>query len=463
MSVLMSKFNLIRLSVLVLLLTLSMQHLAAQGIMTTWIGDSTAGYSGDGGPANLALINDPYGVCFDAARNFYLIDQGNFAIRKVNATTNVITTIAGNGTPGFSGDGGPGTAALLSTVYGICTDASGNVYISDMDNHVVRKINSATGIITTVAGNGTAGYSGDGAAAISAEMSEPQGVCVYGSNLYITDYANACVRKVNLSTGTISTIAGNGTNGYSGDGGPAASAMLNGPSSICANAAGDLYIADETNFVIRKISAATGIITTFAGDGTEGYSGDDSLAVNAEIGFIDGICADTFGNVYINDLSCSSRKITAATGIINTMAGNGTLSGYSGDGGPACSELLNWPAGLCIDPTSGNIIIADQENNRIRRATQPGYFIPEQTKSISTARPVIFPNPSSGKFYIRVPDASKYSIADIYSMTGQKVFSTLLMETTTVVDLTGVAAGNYIVSVQAPGGTVFSQKITVND
>jgi sugar lactone lactonase YvrE len=447
-----------------LLVAITCANANAQGIMTTWVGDSAAGYSGDGGPADMAQINYPYGVCFDGAGNFYIADQGNYAIRKVSSASNIITTIAGNGSSGYGGDSGPASSSVLSLVYGICTDPAGNIYFSDMANSVVRKINAVTGIITTVAGTDTtSGYSGDSGPAIAATLGEPQGICIYAGNLYITDYTNACIRKVNLATGIISTIAGNGTGGYTGDGGPAVAATLNGPSAICANAAGDLYIADESNFVIRKISAATGIISTIAGTGVEGYSGDDSAAINANIGFIDGICIDPYGNVYINDLSCSSRKINMATGIINTMAGSGTASGYTGDGGPATGGLLNWPAGLCIDPATGNIIIADAANNRIRRATQPGYFITTKTNNIAAeAQPAIYPNPSTGNFYIQVPDGQKYGVAQVTSIAGEKVYTSLLKANVNAINIPGIAGGNYIISIQSPSGSVFTQKITVN-
>ena len=217
-------------------------------------------------------------MAVDASGNLYIADTGNNRIRKVSAT-GIITTVAGNGSAGYSGDGGPATSAQLDGPEGVAVDGSGNLYIADTCNNRIRKV-SATGIITTVAGNGSAGYSGDGGPATSAQLSLPAGVAVDGSgNLYIADSGNNRIRKVS-ATGIITTVAGNGSPGYSGDGGPATSAQLNQPAGVAVDASGNLYIADSSNNRIRKVSA-TGIITTVAGNGFDGYSGDGGPATSA--------------------------------------------------------------------------------------------------------------------------------------------------------------------------------------
>jgi hypothetical protein len=445
------------------LLLSSFSSLKAQDIMATWIGGTSSGYTGDGGPATMAVINQPYGVCFDSVGNFYFTDEGNSAIRKVSATTGVITTIAGNGALGFAGFGGPASSAVIGQPYCICIDGSGNIYFSDGYNSVVCEISAATGIIKILAGNGSVGYFGDGGPAISAELGLPEGLCISAGNLYIADHLDHCIRCVNLSTGIISTIAGTGTPGYAGDGGAATAALLYCPSSVCADPSGNLYFADEENVVIRKISSGTGIISTIAGNNIYGVTGDGGPATNAEMGYIQGICMDRYNNIYINDAGCSCRKIDMATGIINTVAGNDFINGYSGDGGPATSELLNDPAGLCIDPSSGSIIIADYSNNRIRKVTQPGYFSGLKTNNLSLqSNIIVYPNPSLGIFTIQVPDNEKYSVAEIFNIAGEKVYTSLLAATNTLVDLSAMPGGTYVVSVQSPDGAKINKHVVID-
>ena len=279
-----------------------------------------------------------------------------------------INTVAGNGTPGYSGDGGAATSAELNAPHGVAVDSAGNLYIADLSNNCIRKVTATTGMITTVAGNGTAGYSGDGGAATSAELYNPFGVEVDSSgNIYIADIGNNRIRKVTATTGMITTFAGNGTAGYSGDGGAATGAGLHFPISVAVDASDNIYIADSYNQCIRKVTATTGIITTVAGNGTKGYSGDGGAATNAELNTPDGVAVDVSGNIYIADANNNRiRKVTASTGIITTVAGNGTR-GYSGDGGAATSAELYSPTAVAVDvDVSGNIYIADDANNRIR-------------------------------------------------------------------------------------------------
>ena len=350
----------------------SVAHAASPPILTTVAGNGTSGYSGDNGPATSAKLHDPGAVAVDASGNLFIADELNNVVREVNAQTGIMTTVAGNGTSGYSGDGGPATSAEFDDVEGVAVDASGNLFIADRGDSVVREVNAQTGIITTVAGSGTSGYSGDGGPATSAELRNPDGVAVDASgNLFIAEYFNGTVREVNASTGIITTVAGNGTSGYSGDGGPATSAQMNAPRGVAVDASGNLFIADFGNSVIREVNASTGIITTVAGNGTSGYSGDGGPATSAKLGDPEGVAVDASGNLFIADLFPDStiREVNASTGIISTVAGNGTR-GYSGDGGPATSAELSFPDALALD-AHGNVFISDSGNNVIREMTSP--------------------------------------------------------------------------------------------
>jgi len=334
------------------------------GALNRVAGNGLSGYSGDGGNATSAQLSNPKGLAVDAGGNLYIADTANERVRKVTLA-GIITTVAGNGTQGFSGDGGPATSAQFYGPDSVAVDAGGNLYIADLLNFRVRKVSAATGTITTVAGNGSSGYSGDGGSATNAQLSSYVfGVAVdAGGNLYIADTGNQRVRKV-TSAGIITTVAGNGTFGYSGDGGPATSAQLDGPHGVALDSNGNLYIEDDGNDRIRKVSTA-GIITTVAGNGTQGYSGDGGLATGAELD-PSGMTVDASGNLYIGDFEDQNvRKISA--GIITTVAGDGSLS-YFGDGGPATSAQLNSPYGVAVD-ANGNLYFVDTDNQRVREVS----------------------------------------------------------------------------------------------
>ncbi len=339
---------------------------AATGIITTAAGNGTAGYSGDGGLAISAEVNDPYGVAVDGNGNVYIADTFNSRIRKVAAGTGVITTVAGNGTLGYSGDSGPATSAELGFPQDLAVDTHGNMYIADSGNNRIRMVSAGSGIIITVAGAGSS-YSGDGQPATSAQISSDSfGVAVDRlGNLYIADTGNSRVRKVAAATGIITTYAGTGVAGYSGDNIPAASAEINQPWGLAVDTSGNLYIADSGNNRIRVVSAVTGMITTVAGNGSLGFTGDGGPATSAEIALPFGIAVDGSGNIFIGDFSARVRKVIAATGNISTVAGNGT-AGYTGDNGPATAAELGSPLGVALDG-SGNLYIADSVNYVIRK------------------------------------------------------------------------------------------------
>jgi sugar lactone lactonase YvrE len=338
--------------------------------ITTVAGNGTQGYSGDGGPATSAELNGPGVVVVDTVGNLFIAELHNNSIRKVAAGTGTITTVAGNGIAGYNGDGGPATSAELNYPSGVDVDNQGNLYIADTSNYRIRKVDGNTGTITTVAGNGIGGYSGDGGPATSAELNTPGGVRVDNAgNLFIADTSNHVIRKVAAGTGTITTVAGNGTKGYSGDGGPATSAELHYPDGVTVDSAGNLYIADTNNNRVREVAAGTGTITTVAGNGMPGYSGDGGPATSAELFSPYVAWVDSANDLYIADTNNQViRKVASGTGIISTVAGTGTV-GYSGDGAPATSAEMNLPFSVALDGP-GNLYITDFGSDRIRKVDQ---------------------------------------------------------------------------------------------
>ena len=327
------------------------------------------GANGDGGAANSARLSFPEGVALDGSGNLYIADSSNHRIRKVDATTGNISTVAGTGTSGFGGDGGAATSATLHSPQGVALDISGNLYIADYSNFRVRKVDAATGIISTVAGTGLFGSSGDGGAATAATLSSPSEVVLDSSgNLYIAELLGHRIRRVDAATGVISTFAGTGTSGFGGDGGAATAATFSSPNGVALDGAGNLYIATG-DVRIRKVDAATGNISTVAGTGMYGSGGDGSAATSARLSFPEGVALDGSGNLYIADSGNHRiRKVDATTGIISTVAGTGT-SGFGGDGGAPASARLSFPEGVALDG-SGNLYIADSGNHRIRRTTR---------------------------------------------------------------------------------------------
>jgi trimeric autotransporter adhesin len=397
-------------------------EVSTSGTLTIVAGNGTIGYYGDGGLATSAALNRPQGVTVDASGNLFIADTGNSAIREVLASSGVIQTVAGGGTPGYGGDGGPAASAGLNEPSAVFVDGSGNIFIADTDNSVIREVTASNGNIQTVAGNGTAGYSGDTGPAIAAQLDEPGGVFVDASgNIFIADTFNSVIREVtagDISTvvgvsyawdftcnysgdngpatsaqlclptgvfldgsgdifiadtnnsvireviaGTISTIAGDGTAGYAGDGNSATAAELNSPNAIFVDSSANLYIADTDNSVIREVTA--GNISTLIGNSTLAYSGDGSSALNAELNDPGQAFVDASGDVFLSDTNNSAiREVVASSGNIQTVAGNGT-SGYSGDSGLAAAAELNFPYGFALDGL-GDIFIADTENSVIR-------------------------------------------------------------------------------------------------
>ena len=376
-------------------------------VISTIAGCGIPGNSGAGGAATAAKLGQPYGIISDAAGNLFIADHDNHVIWKVN-TSGIIAVIAGNGYHagavygGFGGDGGPATDAMLSGPSGIALDAGGNIYIADYYNNRIRKVNTS-GVITTVAGS-TPGYSGDGMPATDAHLNGPSGIAIDTSgNIFIADRNNNVIRKVNTS-GIISTVAGIGglsSFGYNGDNINATAALLCLPAAVAVDGAGNLFIADCSNNRVRKVNTS-GIITTIAGNGTHGYSGDGAAATAAEMYLPSGVATDVYGNVYFSDADNNVIRKVNTSGIITTVIGNGYGSGtgsggYSGDGGIATIAELFHPVGITIGIYS-TIVFADADNGAVRLVTNLAGVNPltGDKEQIS-----LFPNPNNGGFTVK--------------------------------------------------------------
>lgn len=410
----MKKSTLKTISIVILFLT-NLNSYKTQTISTK-VGNGAANYSGDGGQAILSSITSPIGILIDSINNLYVSDFGNNVIRKVNSS-GIITTIAGTGALGYSGDGGPATLAEFQGPAGLVSDKYGNIYIADEYNNTIRKINTA-GVISTIAGTGLSGYSGDGGPAALAELNYPWGLAIDAAgNLYVADQSNNCIRKINTS-GIITTIAGNGTAGFSGDGGLATLAEINQSSSVAVDIAGNIYISEMVDNRIRKINTS-GIINTIAGNGIAGFSGDGGAAISAQLHYPVGLHIDNSGNLYVNDyLNYRIRKINSA-GIISTVTGNGT-SGYSGDNGLASLAQISGSWATTTD-ASGNLYLSDFHNNRIRSICS--------ANCVTNMNPLgksniinVFPNPNNGNFKLKINIDSENIELVIINSLGESVY-----------------------------------------
>jgi sugar lactone lactonase YvrE len=439
-------FIMSRSCVFLLLLVLPCCYNSDGQVINTFAGTGTDGFSGDGGPATAAKMVSPSGVATDIYGNVYIADQNNSRIRMVNAA-GIITTIAGNGTTGYSGDGGPATNAQIYWPSGVAIDRMGNIYIADQFNDAIRKIDT-TGTISTIAGNGTPGYTGDGMAATSAELWHPVDVGVdYAGNVYALDQDNSAVREINAATGIITTLAGNGTAGYAGDGGPSTAAQLNFPQGICVDSAGNIWVADFYNSRVREINVATGIITTVAGGGTSTAEGVPATA--ATFAFTSALARDQAGNLYVNDYNGFRVRKIYTNGIIYTIAGNGS-DGYIGDGGPATAAEVSGVEGLAVND-SGDVFIADFGSSVVRIITE----VPRMPPALSTENATllsgieIFPNPSSGLFYIQTNDNQAQYLAQVYDVMGKKVYESAFNSSKTTVNLENLIPGIYLLQIKS--------------
>lgn len=419
-------------------------------IINTIVGTGTPGSSGDGGNANLAQLSWPIGVAFDATNNLYITDNGVHRIRKVN-TSGIISTFAGTGVNGFSGDGGPATSAQLSSPGGVAIDAFGNVYISELGNNRIRKVNTS-GIISTFAGTGVTGFSGDGGPAINAQLNSPTRIAIDGfGNVYIADNGNNRIRKINTS-GIISTFAGTGVAGFSGDGGLAINAQLKYPFGVSFDSGGNLYVTDSGNNRIRKVNTS-GIISTFAGTGIAGFSGDGGIAISAQLTLPYEISFDSFGNSYIADEGNSRIRKINLTGTISTIAGT-VVTGFSGDGGLATSAQIWGPFGVTID-VLGNVYIADNSNSRIRKVT---FATDVKQLEKENTNYSIYPNPTNSFLSIQSKTTEEKSIT-LCNTLGEEILKNNFKENLNV-DLKDISSGIYFLNIRSEK-TFFTNKIVV--
>ncbi len=428
---------------------------AGAQVINTFAGGVFSGGPGDNGPATMARMKTPSGICMDSYHNIYISDQNDCRIRKVD-TAGIITTVAGNSLAGYSGDNGPADSAQLWYPEGVAVDRLGNIYIADQFNNVIRKVSE--GNIYTIAGNATVGDSGDGGPATDAQLWHPNDVAVdKWGNVYFVDQDNSKMKQVD-TLGIIHTLVGTGVAGFNGDGIAGDTAMLNFPAGIAVDTTGNVYIADLYNLRVRKYDVTTGIITTVAGSDSAGFAGDGGPATAALMRDPTAVYVDPAGNIYITDFYNYRIRKVDTTGTIWTVAGSDT-AGYGGDGGPATDAKLNFPQGVTADDT-GAVYIADYENGRTRVVTKGTPLQAGQTADAS--HPIfISPNPSSGKFYFPpMPGLTKQDIS-VFDVFGHSLSFTFDANDAWI-DPGDVAPGMYYLRVQN-GKTIHTAKLQRTD
>jgi hypothetical protein len=449
-SALISTFEKINLmKQLLIALSLALASVSQAQNIVTIAGTGTAGFSGDGGPAVSASLNNPHGIDVDSFGNIYIADQLNHRIRKINPE-GIITTIAGTGTSANTGDGALAINASLHEPYTVKWH-KGAVYITAQTK--IRKID-ANGIITTIAGTGAYGYSGNNGPATAAMIDNPAGIVFdKNDNLFFCDHFNHRIRRIDAITGVITTIAGTGMIGFSGDNGPAANAQLFYPNYLSIDTSGNLYVSDNTNQRVRKIDTA-GVITTIAGNGTNGYYGNGSVAAQASLSWPAGSVCDSVGNFFIADPGNNRIRVVDASGVINNYAGTGT-AGFSGDNGPALNASLNSPVDVKVDRYN-NLLVVDYLNNRIRKIINPASVNASRKEDVLT----VFPNPAKHEFYVSLDEAA---LLTVFNMTGQLVYSRSLEKGRSSVSVgESMPAGCYIVKCIAhKSGKLSSARLVV--
>ena len=371
-----------------LVLALSPTLLADTGLIVTVAGTGTDGNTAPGGLAVNTNLDAPAGIAVDASGNLFIADRNNYRVVRVDSSTGVLTLVAGNGTAASNGDGGLAVAAAIDFPMGLAVDSAGNLYISEALGNRVRRVDAQTGFITTVAGTGAAGYSGDGGAATAATLHMPYGIALDSAgDLYIADAGNERVRRVDGQTGIVTTVAGNGTNAVSPDGVPAAGASLSMPMWVALDQSGGLLIGETGGSRIRRVDPQSGILSTVAGNGTASFTGDGVAATSAGIGMPSGLVVDPSGNMFFSDGTARVRRVDSVTGLISTVAGNGSgqqgmcLAGggastcggtviVAGDNGPATNATLDGPVAVALT-ANGNLLVSDWIDCVVRRVYLP--------------------------------------------------------------------------------------------
>ncbi len=436
-------------------------YTAEAQVICTFAGNDTVwGYNCDGCPAVTSGLLMPQCARPDGAGNVFIADESNNRIRRVNPA-GIIYTVAGNGLPVHSGDGGQATAAGICRPGGVAFDLSGNLFIVENTDTFgngpwVRKVNTA-GIITTYAGCGTNGYGGDGGPALAAGFAGGiMDVAVDRTgNIFIADPGSERIRKINPD-GIISTYAGNGTTGFSGDGGPATAAQINRPQALATDSAGNLFIADFGNNRLREV-LPDGVINTIAGNGGLGSGGDGNPATVASLGTPDGVAIDKAGNIYVSEGNRYRVRKINTSDTIYTIAGGG-IWGYSGDGGPATAALLSSPSGVGVD-NNGNIYVSDIGNNNVRKIFMDS-ISRLSVPGISELKPLILitPNPNRGAFILTLKSGvtcqAKVSITDMIGRVVKETYITTNKETQLMLD---APSGIYLLSTQTPNQRCFTK------
>lgn len=413
---------------------------AQQYTISTVAGTGSPVTSGDGGPAIAAGLLYPQGIALSEDGKLYFTQGSDHVVRMVDLQSGTISHVAGTGTLGFGGNGGPAVDAGLAAPYDLALDGDGNLYISESDAYRIRRINTATGIISTFAGTTSPGNNVE-VPALAAQLNGPRGISFNAQgDLFIGLIGNECVRYIDADSAYLHAYAGtgaSGSTGFSGDGGPALTAQLYAPYGVHVAPNGDLYIADLNNRRIRKVDATTGIITTVAGNGLINYDGDGIPATEAAIGRPRSVAVDANGNIYFtNEEQYRIRRVDAVTGLISTIAGIGS-SGYGGDGGPATSASVHVSIGILVDG-AGRIFFSDSYNHRIRMLT------PVDDISVGEApvpaRIMAFPSPATDVLHVRSEARGTMQLIDAQ---GRLVLTDQLTTGSTSVSVAGVAPGLY--------------------
>lgn len=422
-------------------------------VITTWAGNGTNSNTGDGGLAMLAGIYQPSWGVFDKQGNYYVCSGLGHQIRKISPN-GIITLVAGGvtGVGGYNGDGGLADTSKIYFPGSVTVDSIGNIFIADIGNHRIRKVDVVTGIISTVAGTGTVGFNGDGISATSAQLNNPNDLCFdKNGNLFFSDAANFRVRKINPQ-GVISTVIGNGIPGNSGDGGLAVDAKISSSRGIALDTAGNLYVVNQGvgALNVRKVDMSTGIINTVAGTGIADYNGDEISANSANMGPVR-VAFDNYGELYISDNYNDRIRKVNADGIISTVAGNGIM-GYSGDGGLATFAQLNSPSGIAFD-SCNNMYITEVQQGRIRKVSFNPNCWPLNINQTTPLSFSIHPNPVTSQ--LTITSTNKIKQTTITDITGREV----LYSTENTIDVSGLVSGVYFVRVWDVNGNDITQKI----